>query len=391
MTMKWKNKGNELNERATKIISAYKKVKGIYVFGAGFLGEEMRAILGEYGIFRGYIDNDIDKQKNGYNGADVISFMTYYRRPEETWIVVAASDKNTREILNQLNAAGLYEGKDFFPYRQFINEVFPIVSFYYYKKLFAQLAQICLTERCTLKCRKCAHACYNVPNSTEDPALDYIKESADCFFSKFDVVREFVLIGGEPFLYKDIKEVIAYIGEKYRDKIILFAITTNGTILPDDEIIDLCKRYDVTIRVSDYSASIPRLSLQYEKLYEKLSENKVIAWKTDCEESWFDYGFEEVDRGSEEKALIVAFDECRTPCREISGSKYYYCVMARSVAANLGIEAGKTDYIDLTEIEDRRILLEFQMGFSNKGYLDMCRYCRGAEAKNHRIPAAEQI
>ena len=58
--MKWKNKGNELNERAERILSVYKNQKGIYVFGAGILGEETRAILEEYGIFKGYIDNDIE-------------------------------------------------------------------------------------------------------------------------------------------------------------------------------------------------------------------------------------------------------------------------------------------------------------------------------------------
>ena len=64
--------------------------------------------------------------------------------------------------------------------------------------------------------------------------------------------------------------------------------------------------------------------------------------------------------------------------------------MARSVADNLGMDIGQQDYIDLATIQDRSILLEFQMGFSDKGYLEMCRYCRGAEAKNYLIPAAEQ-
>ena len=320
----------------------------------------------------------------------MISFTAYNKISEKTWIVVAASDKNIREIQSQLNAIGLYEDRDFFLYQQFVNEIFPIISFYYYKKLYVQLAQICLTERCTLKCRKCAHACYNVPNTSEDFSLENAKESADAFFSKFDIVKEFALIGGEPFLYRDIKTIIKYIGKKYRDRIIIFSITTNGTILPDDEIISLCLKYDVTIRISDYSASVPRLKLQYERLYGKLAQNKVIVWKTDAENSWFDYGFEEFDRGDRISDLINAFDQCRTPCREIRGSKYYYCVMARSVADNLGMDIGQQDYIDLATIQDRSILLEFQMGFSDKGYLEMCRYCRGAEAKNYLIPAAEQ-
>ena len=41
--------------------------------------------------------------------------------------------------------------------------------------------------------------------------------------------------------------------------------------------------------------------------------------------------------------------------------------------------------------EDKKVVLEFQQGFSEKGYLDMCNHCNGADAVNHPIPCAEQI
>lgn len=388
--MKWKNKGKELENKAEAIVRKFAERKKIYIFGAGFLGEELRIIAEYYGIFAGYIDNDGEKQRNGCNGAGVISLEDYKKETEKGWIVIAASEINTVIISKQLEDNGLYEGRDFFLYHQFLNEIFPVISFHYYHKLFAELAQICLTERCTLKCIKCAHACFNVPNDMEDPSLDFVKKSADNFFAKFDLVKEFVLIGGEPFLFKELKEAIIYIGENYRQQMITFAITTNGTILPDAELVELCIKYDITIRVSDYSDSIPQLKQQYGRFYERCAGNKMIIWKTDKEKSWFDYGFEAYDRGNSEKELIEAFDKCRTPCREIRGTKYYYCVMARSVAENLKMEIGERDYIDLSQVKDKNILLEFQMGFSDKGYLDMCRFCRGAEAKEYSVPAAEQ-
>jgi len=388
--MKWKNKGRELEKKAGNIVKGFEKRKKIHIFGAGFLGKEIQIVLEKYGIFAGYIDNDTDKQKKGCNGANVISFQDYIRKDKQTWIVVAASEKNTNDICKQLEDEGLTRGKDYFLHQQFMNEIFPVVSFCYYNKLFVELAQICLTERCTLKCRKCAHGCFNISNEAEDPSIDSVKESADIFFLRFDLIKEFVLIGGEPFLYKDIKEAITYIGENYRDRIITFAITTNGTILPDDETIQLCMKYDVTLRVSDYSDSLPWLKPQYNRLYKKIARNKMSVWKTNNEESWFDYGFEDFVRGNTADELTDAFDKCRTPCREVRGSKYYYCVMARSVAENLGLGIGEQDYLDLKETSNRNVLLEFQMGFSDKGYLDMCRFCRGAEAKDYLIPAAEQ-
>ncbi len=388
--MKWNNKGKEITDAAAHIVEEFKKRKGIYIFGAGILGEEMRLILEEYKIFLKYIDNDLEKQKVGHKSAEVISIENYLLDGNKGWVVVAASEKNTKIISEQLEEKGLKERIDFFCYQDFLSDVFPIISLYCYDKLFAEISQICLTERCTLKCRKCAHACHRVPKDRADMPLEIVKESADIFFKRFDMVKEFTLIGGEPFLYKDLKSSIEYIGENYRKKMMIFSITTNGTILPDDEILDLCKRYDISIRISDYSESLPSLKKQYDKVYKKVAQNKVIVWKTDHEKSWLDYGFGEIDRGTDENQLMEAFDKCRTPCREIRGYKYYYCVMARSVSENLGIDAGKQDYLDLRKTENRQEILEFQMGYSDKGYLDMCRFCRGAEAKGYLIPAAEQ-
>ena len=64
--------------------------------------------------------------------------------------------------------------------------------------------------------------------------------------------------------------------------------------------------------------------------------------------------------------------------------------MARSVSENLGLNVGEQDYLDLEKVKSRTELLEFQMGYSDKGYLDMCRFCRGAEAEDYLIPAAVQ-
>ncbi len=61
--MKWVDKGNELTYKARNVIEQFDERKKIYVFGAGKLGEELRVILERYGVFTGYIDNDIEKQK----------------------------------------------------------------------------------------------------------------------------------------------------------------------------------------------------------------------------------------------------------------------------------------------------------------------------------------
>ena len=112
--------------------------------------------------------------------------------------------------------------------------------------------------------------------------------------------------------------------------------------------------------------------------------------ETEKENSGLIYGFEEVERGEDITLITEAFNECRTECREIRGSRYYYCVMSRTVPENMGWTIGKDDYLELRDLENKKVFFEYQQGFSDKGYVDLCRHCRGAEAPQFLIPAAEQ-
>ena len=51
------------------------------------------------------------------------------------------------------------------------------------------------------------------------------------------------------------------------------------------------------------------------------------------------------------------------------------------------------DFLDLEKLHGdyKKILMEFELGYSEKGYLDMCRHCNGADAKDLTIPVAEQV
>lgn len=296
-------------------------------------------------------------------------------------------------ITDQLLRMGLKKEIDFYEHTEFMKDIFPILSVYANNQLYIELAQISLTERCSLKCKKCAHACYAVDSENKDMSLETAKKSADFFFRNVDIIREFVLIGGEPFLYPNLADIIEYIGENYRDKIVDFTIATNGTIIPDTSILELCRKYHMIIRISDYSATIESLEKKYRQLQKKLNDYHVLYSMGNRETQWMDYGFETVCRSGREEELIRVFDKCKTPCREIRGSRYYYCVMARSVSDNLKWNVGKEDYLELADLtkQDKKVILEFDKGYSEKGYLDMCNQCRGSEASDYPIPAAEQV
>ena len=155
--------------------------------------------------------------------------------------------------------------------------------------------------------------------------------------------------------------------------------------------MELCKKYNVQIHISNYSITLPRLEKHYDKLCTALAQNKVSYVLDNKEYLWMDYGFETVNRAGNQEELIRVFDACKTPCREIRGDKLYYCVMARSVSDNLNLGVGQDDYLDLNKIDDKKVIEEFLIGYSEKGYLDMCRHCNGADAHKFPIPVAEQL
>lgn len=392
--MKWINKGHELDSFGKELVLRFhEKGKKIYVFGAGLLGKELVPSLEKYGCFASYIDNDFRKQADGVDGRIVISLEQYIKNGSDGLIVIAADEKNVPAIEGQLNDKGLRKDRDFWRYTEFIGYIFPVLSLYEFNLLYVDVAQICLTERCSLKCRDCAHGCFAVDIHSHDMSIEMAKESADVFFSKVDYVREFVLIGGEPLLYTALSEIIEYVGNKYRNKINIFSITTNGTIIPAEDVLKLCGKYNVLMRISNYSMAVERLEEKYKQLTGRLEEMQVPYVLGDKEWKWVDYGFKNIDRKWRESELIQVFDKCKTLCREIRGSKYYYCVMARSISENLKFDVGKEDYLDFNDLNDndKKIILEFQLGYSDKGYLDMCNHCNGADAVKYPIPAAKQL
>jgi len=392
--MKWNNRGHEFDIVAEKLLQNQEKFRCIYIFGAGLIGANLTAVLQAYGILAGFIDNDIKKQHEGYKGYAVYSFEEY-RKEHKGFIVIAASDKNIPPISKQLEDADLSEEQDFVTHTKFCNEIFPIVSVYLFSKVYIDVAQISLTERCSLKCRKCAHGCFAVDNSrAKDLTIEQVYKSADSFFGRVDFVREFVLIGGEPMLYKQLPEAVQYIGERYGKQIGVFSITTNGTILPDETLLRVCNAQNVLFRISNYSGTIARLKNTYNMLTKLLDQNGV-AYELGMEEKeWMDYGFDCVDRIADADELIRVFDTCKTPCREVRENRYYFCVMARSVSDNMGFHIGKDDFLDLdvlTGEQYKKEFMEFNFGYSDKGYLDMCRHCNGADSAKYPIPAAEQV
>lgn len=385
--MKWTNKGNELTNDSYYKLNEFH----IYVFGAGDIGRGLYITLSKFGLFSGFIDNSRSKQDSGFYNQRVYSYEWYLENQRDGLIIVAASKKNEDDICGQLEQDGVLYVRS----GEFLDKYLPLYMYFERKILMMNLAQICVTERCTLRCEKCAHACYAVDINSPDMQLHEVYRTADIFFSHIDYIHEFVLIGGEPLLYADLPDVVSYIGRKYRSKMGIFSITTNGTIVPKADLLEECKKHDVFFRISNYTRSIPKLGIQHERLIQALEDAYIEYYLGKQEEEWWDYGFADYIDGAGVDELVKKFDECLTPCRETRYGKLYFCVMARTASDNLKYGIGKEDCLDLCSLPDgetgRKILLEYNMGYSEKGFLSMCARCRGSESVKFPVIAAKQV
>lgn len=369
--------------------------KGIWIFGAANLGMRLNSFCkGSHIDTIGFVDNNPSKTNSCMMGKRVYSFSEFCQKYDGELIVIAVNkaehEVQIKDQLSEILGDNIYA----ISYLDFMDSLASKYCWVRHKELVTRVCQISLTERCTLKCKKCAHACNLVKMDSMDLELNKVLDGIDLFFDIWDYIDEFVLLGGEPLLYKQLASVVEYLGEKYRDKIGVFSITTNGTIVPDNNLLVLCKKYMVKYRVSDYSPTIPKLKDRYSVLIDTFERNDV---KYELETVyWVDFGFDWVDRGESEDVLKFVFNECKTPCRELRENRLYFCMMGRSISENMGYNIGVDDYIDLervikSESNGKQECLRYNLGILDKGFIDMCRHCNGKDAFQYPIVPAEQM
>lgn len=150
--MKWKHRGHEFDEIASQIPKGFGRK--IFIFGAGKLGKNAGMCIDALGLLGGFIDNDTKRFGEHLWGKSISSLEEYLSHNDERAIVIAVSKKNIVEIESQLLDKKLIHGKDYFLYDEFMDRILPIIATYYMDKTFMRLAQITLTERCSLKCKK---------------------------------------------------------------------------------------------------------------------------------------------------------------------------------------------------------------------------------------------
>jgi organic radical activating enzyme len=233
---------------------------------------------------------------------------------------------------------------------------------------------VLVTEKCNLACSFCnmfiPH--YELPKHRD---VQIILSDIDSYFNLVDYVSIFHLVGGEPFLHPNIKDIIEYILEKYSDKIDKFIITTNGTVLPREEILGVLKNNDVILSVSNYSNKLEKLKSKVERVVDTYKVNNINHYVRNNIE-WYDFGDLRIKNNMSEEELINHFDNCTAPFRGLNDGKFYYCHLNTSAVLTKLFPLNDNDYVNLSDVSSED-LIKFDLGFTELGYITFCDNCNG--------------
>ena len=242
---------------------------------------------------------------------------------------------------------------------------------------------ITVTEACSMKCESCSNLMqyYLKPRNSD---LDMLFKSVDKLMKVTNSLYEFKVVGGEPFVHKQIGKVINKLLTYETIKEIV--IYTNATVIPKGENFECLKNDKIFIEITDYG----NLSKRRDELIKLLKENNIRY--TSNIPIWTDSGTLKFQNASEEQ-LVEKFNNCcMTDKTTILNGKLYRCPYSANAHNLNAIPPNNSDVVDLNDDNKTKDELknEIRLLHGNKKYLEACKHCNGRDHLAPKIKAAIQ-
>ncbi len=237
-----------------------------------------------------------------------------------------------------------------------------------------------LTTKCNLRCKDCIALTPYYKNSYHVPLAILIR-SIEKFLSDVEYCYCLELLGGEPFLYPDINELLNHL--IMHDKISTIQITTNGLADIDDSTINLLKNKKVHVRISNYDIGNKEKQLSFQ---EKIKAAGINFW-VQSDIAWLPIGNLH-KRNENHQTLMDEYSLCfeGLNCKTILNGNLYSCTFASRIA-DLGI-ATDIEYIDLL---NEAVTWNQLFSFWNMPYCSACDYCKMMDPNAQCISSALQV
>jgi organic radical activating enzyme len=293
------------------------------------------------------------------------------------------------------NTGDYIKNENIFLADDFFQKYLSIFAVYVFNKIYLYNTGIIVTTVCNLNCEYCLNFTPYNKNMKHRP-LEELKKEIDVLFSCVDRLANLSVCGGETTLYPYLGELLQYISDRYRDKIERLGIATNGTIMPSVELCEILKKGRITIFADDYSKTIPKITVPYNQFIKKMTEYGIETHQIYIDAFYKTFPPSENYSQYNEQSLTDKFDKCiQVHYQDLrNGRLIACCYEAYALEAGL-IEKSEDDYYDINNFsnstQSKKELVEFRLGYTNKGYVEFCKYCNGFPGINSRIAdGAEQ-
>ena len=352
----------------------------IYIYGFGVAGKWLSSNLD--GNIVGFIDTDEKKVGRSINDIPVYSIEQAQQRltensdivvtvvdiqdvipvvdklPHKQWVSLGVNLNDTKVTINPTP-----EKNSFVEYT--LKTVEDCHKAYFSNTgLFLRSIDLVITEKCSLKCKDCS----NLMQYFESPVnieYDELVRDFDNLTRSVAHIHEVRLIGGEPFMNKDIYKILKYISDS--PKVSLIVIYSNAMIPVKSSEAEIVRHPKIVFSLTDYGD----LAKNTPKIVQSLDEMGV-TYRLHPPENWTDSGaIQEYNRTPAQLETLFS-DCCGKHLLTVTDGKLYRCPFAanaerlkavpRDPANSVAVDAGKEEILHYTTAIP---------------YLPACNYCKG--------------
>ena len=249
--------------------------------------------------------------------------------------------------------------------------------------LLLKYVDIVITERCSMKCRDCANLMqyYAAPRHVDCADL---LASVDAIVAAVDGISELRVLGGEPFVNKEMHTVVNHVVAcPTVGRVVVY---TNATIVPTGANLSCLQHAKVLVDITNYGVH----SRNYEALLACLREHRInFLTKIPV---WTDSGrIQRVERTPAELADVFA-NCCVNDVLTLLHGKLYRCPFSAN-ATNLGaVPERASEVVDVCHEDSRDGLRAAVRSLYTKATpLAACDYCNGRDYRTPRIEAGLQV
>lgn len=218
--------------------------------------------------------------------------------------------------------------------------------------------EVFITTKCNLRCEKCS-SCIPYLKAHRDWSKEQFISDLEAVLEKTDRLYRLKLHGGEVFLNPDLPAIIEYV--KKQKKILSVRLTTNGTVIPDQKILEVLRGSRVVVQISDY----PLENTKRDQLVRLLEKNR-IRYVCLRDQVWQDMGDFSLRSSSRYELCSIR------RCTSMYDGRIHVCSRAAVMR-----EEWKTGGMGIPVHTDRRSFRRAMRRLYKKKDDDACMHCDG--------------